>query len=50
MSSHRKSSDVAGGLENAVVQVLLAHQAFAANAKMLEAYAKTQQTLLDATA
>lgn len=37
----------AGGIEAGVVQLLLAHQAFAANAKMLEAYAKTQQTLVD---
>lgn len=44
------ASGDAGGLEGAVVQLLIAHQTFAANAKMLEAYARTQQTLLDVTA
>lgn len=40
----------AGEIESAAVQSLAARQAFAANAKVLESYAKTQQTLLDVTA
>ena len=39
----------AGEIESAAVQMLAARQAFAANAKVLEAYAKTQQALLDVT-
>lgn len=39
----------AGGIESAAVQSIAARQAFAANAKVLETYAKTQQTLLDVT-
>lgn len=40
---------LAGEIESAAVQTLAARQAFAANAKTLETYAKTQQTLLDVT-
>lgn len=39
----------AGEIESAAVRMFAARQAFAANAKVLETYAKTQQTLLDVT-
>lgn len=39
----------AGEIESAVVQMFAARQTFAANAKVLEAHAKTQQALLDVT-
>jgi len=39
----------AGAIESAAVQLLAARQAFTANAKVLETYAKTQQALLDVT-
>ena len=46
----RASGAPAGGTESAAVQSLAARQAFAANARVLETYAETQQTLLDVTA
>lgn len=39
----------AGAIESAAVRSPAARQAFAANAKVLETYTKTQQTLLDVT-